>query len=228
MPKLRGGIQDQNIKPPGLSPAALDVVVLAIHGRPTAAASNEVATVGSVILSATSVASTTFAAGTQPDFARNLIYEINISGDATGMVSAGTLTVNGWDLASNTCQETVALTHIASAGSASFVNGSKCFQSISGSGFTVSGYLLATASSTRSKSISLYVGPGSKLGLPNSVQSSNPSACPAVYLGSTVQGSASVTVVSGNVGDAGVSFSNAFSSGSDSEGQVIVYQRLNR
>lgn len=224
--QLRGGIQDQNIKPPGLGPAAHDIVILAVHGRPTAAVSNIIATQGSVLLSATTVGSTTFAAGTQPDFARNLIYEINISDDATGMVSAGTLKVNGWDLASNTMQETVALTDIASAGSASFVNGTKCFQSLSGSAFTVSGYLLATASSTRSRSISLYVGAGSKIGLPNACQSTN--ACPAVYLGSTVQGTASCTVATGAVGVAGVSFSNAFSSGSDSEGQVVIYQRLNR
>jgi hypothetical protein len=173
------------------------------------------------LLSATSIASTTFAAGSQPVFCRNLVYQLSISGDATGMVSAGSLTVKGWDMQSRTLSESVALTRVAAA-STDLIQGSACFQSISGSGFTVSGYLLATASSTRSRSISLYVGAGNKLGLPNSVQSTG--AVKQVWLGSANQ-TGSFTVGTGDVGIAGISLSNALSAGS--AGNVLVYQFLN-
>lgn len=222
MPKLRGGIGDPQIKPPGLGPAAHAVLLPFYLGYPAVSHSSTIYSSNSGLLSATSIASTTFAAGSQPVFCRNLVYQLSISGNATGMVSAGTLSVQGWDMASNTISESVALTAVAAA-STDLVQGTKCFQSISGSGFTVSGYLLATASSTRSKSISLYVGAGNKLGLPNSVQSTN--AVPMVWLGSANQ-TGSYTVVAGNVGDAGISLSNALSAGS--AGNVLVYQWLNR
>ena len=221
MTKLRGGIQDDNLKPPGLGPAAHNVMLPFYLGYPAVSHSSTIYSSNSGLFSATSIASTTFAAGSQPVFARNLVYQLSISGDDTAMVSAGSLTVKGWDMQSRTLSESVALTRVAAA-TTDMIQGSACFQSISSSGFTVSGYLLATASSTRSRSISLYVGAGNKLGLPNSVQSTG--AVKQVWLGSANQ-TGSFTVASGDVGVAGISLSNALSAGS--AGNVLVYQFLN-
>jgi hypothetical protein len=205
--KMHGGIRIDNLKPPGLPAAALNAIAIYPLQNPAVAASNNAATFqGSNLLTATSIGSTTSASGTQPDVPRNLRYEINISGDATGMVSAGTLNVAGLDISGRSMTETVALTHIASAGSASYVQGTKVFASLNASALTVSGYLLATASSTRSLSISMFLGWDNKVGLPQSIQSSN--AVAALYLRSTnaISRVTGFTCHSGDIGQAAVEY----------------------
>lgn len=165
---------------------------------------------GSNLLTATAIGSTTAAAGTNIDFPRNLAYEINISADATGMVASGTLSVAGWDMASVAITETVALTDVASVGSASYVRGTKVFARLSASALTVSGYELAAGSSTRSNSISLYVGEGNIIGIHQSIRSTN--AIPWAWIGTAIQ-VGSFTVQTGDVGTAGISMSNAVASG---------------
>lgn len=206
MGKLHGGIRDQNIKPPGLSAAALDVLMPIDLGFPIASLSAAVLTAGSALLSATAIGSTTAAPGTNIDVPRNLYYEINISGDATGMVASGTISVAGSDIRGSAITETVALSEIAAIGSASFVRGTKCFGTLAASAITISGYELATASSSRSKSISVFVGIGSHVGVPASIQSTG--AIPYAFIG-TLNQVGSFSVITGDIGTAAVSFSNA-------------------
>ena len=222
MGKLHGGINDSQIQPPGLSPAALDVLMPFDLGFPIASASAAVYTAqGSNLLTATAIGSTTAAPGTNLDVPRNMYYEINISGDATGMVASGTLSIAGSDIRGSAITETVALTAIAAAGSASFVRGTKNFGSLAASAITVSGYELATGSSTRSNSISLYLGHGNIIGLPQEVQSTN--AIPYAWIGTAPQ-PGSYTLQTGAVPTAGVSMSNALDSGS----RLRVLMFLNR
>jgi hypothetical protein len=206
----------------GTLPASNLAIMLPVPlGQPGVASSNNIVTFqGSNLLTATSIGSTTFASATQPiGGARNLRYEINISGDATGMVSAGTLSVAGSDIQGNAITETMALTDICSVGSASFKEGSKCFMSLAAAAFTVSGYLLHTGSSTRSLSISVYVGHGNVVGMPNSVQSSNAIKYAQLYNSNRTD----VTAVTGNIPNAGVSIT-----GLNLTNPLIVYQFMSR
>jgi hypothetical protein len=223
MGKLHGGIRTENIKPPGLDPAALYVLLPYQLGQPQVASSNNAATFqGSNLLTATSIGSTTSASGTQPDLPRNIRYQVTISGDATGMISAGTISVAGLNVANGAITETIALSAIASATS---VEGTKVFASLNASAITVSGYLLATASSTRSNSISVYLGWGARIGLPNSVQSSGTKCIPAVYFESTnaVSRDTAYTVHTGDRGQAAIECS-AYATNRG----LLVYQFLNR
>jgi hypothetical protein len=113
----------------------------------------------------------------------------------------------------------VALTDIASVGSASFVRGTKCFASLAAVALTVTGYLLHTASSTRQLSISVYIGHGNVVGLANSVQSSN--AIPYAILYNSIR--SDVTCQVGDVPTAGVSIT-----GLNLTNPLMVYRFLSR
>lgn len=212
-----GGIRDGSIKPPGISPRKLNVLAPVFVGYPKASGTALVFTTAGVGTPSTA----TYAPGTNVDYARNLLYQMSVSGGSAVSASfGGSLYAIGSDIKSKTIAESVALSNIVSAGTDGIV-GTKCFASIASTGLSLSAYSLASGYSSRSASISFYVGIGNIIGMPQSVRSSNFAA--RVQLGTDNQ-VGSFTVKTGDIPTAGISLSNAVGTGS----LLIVSAFLNR
>jgi hypothetical protein len=184
-------------------------------GFPKSSATNNVMTTQTF----SSTFNSTVAVGTQPDVARNLVYQMSLTNGSasSAMISGGTLFISGFDMQGSGITETVALTALASMSGASA--GAACFASITSISF--SNVSLATASSSASASVSLSIGVGNIIGLPLSIPTfatatlpnGAPALIPYAWLGTALQ-NGSYTVQTGNVGTAGISFSNALGSAS--------------
>lgn len=210
---------------PGLRPEVINWNAPLVLGSYKAAATN-------VVFTKQTFASTinaTSAPGTAVDFPRNLQYQMSLTNGtaSSAMISGGTFVALGLLDNGSTVSESVAATRLASASTA--IQGTVCFASVATISF--SNVSLATASSSASNSVSFSVGVGNKVGIPWAVKQSN--AFPFAWIGTSYQpttshtGSSSsnaYTVVTGSIGTAGISFSNALATNTP----VLVRAILNR
>lgn len=157
-------VHDRHIRtnPPynGLSPTVLNLPQQWI-GYPKVAASN------AVVTKTQQTAGSSVAAGTQPDYARNLAVFITPTASSDG-VTAGGVSIYGKDAFGNARTETFAGSSaiLGTAGQTGSVN----FASID----TVSMKLsFLSASSSAASAFAVVVGVGNKLGLPVELRSSN-------------------------------------------------------
>jgi hypothetical protein len=174
----------QGLGPPVLN--LLDVFVV------SAKVSSNAAVFTSQTMASTINVST--AAGTQPDYARNLAYQLSLTNGtaSSAMISGGTVAVYGLNIAGQTVSESKAFTALATASVP--VTGSVAFMSINS--ISLINFSLATASSTASNSVSFSVGVGNMLGLPQPVRSST--AVPYVFIGTSIQTTVSATSATSN------------------------------
>lgn len=209
-------IIDRHIDPVGLSPSVLNVL------QATPIGPVKVQT-GDAVYTKQTFASTinaTVAVGTQPDFARNLVYQMSLTnGSASSdMISGGTFIVSGYDLRGSALTESVAATALASLSVAS--TGRAIFASLASDGISMSGFSLHTSASSASNSVSFSIGVGNIVGLANPIRSTN--AVPYLYKGTSVV--TNYTVITGPVGSCGISLGAAAASGSN----IFCYQFLTR
>ena len=210
-------IIDRHIAPLGLSRRSLNVIdffAVGLHKASTITAVRTTQTFSSTFNSTLSVAGNI-------DFPRNLVYQLSLTNGtaSSNMISGGTVQVSGFDIQGSAIFETIALTALASASVP--VAGAAIFGSILSNGISLSNVSLATASSSASNSVSFSIGVGNIVGLPFSIGSAYtatlpngaPALMPYAWLGTAIQ-NGSYTVQVGDVGTAGVSFSNALASGS--------------
>jgi hypothetical protein len=214
-------IIDRNISAQGLSRRSLNVLDNLGLGFPKSSNTSAVMTTQTF----SSTFNSTVAIGTQPDFARNLVYQISLTNGSasSAMISGGSIVVSGYDLQGSGIAETIALTALASLTGNSA--GAVAFASLTSISF--SNVSLHTSASSASNSVSFSIGVGNIIGLPLSVPTyatatlpnGAPALIPYAYLGTALQ-NGSYTVQTGNVGTAGISFSNAL--GSASALQVVI------
>ena len=143
----------------GLSPFALNVPAQWV-GLPKASVS------AAVVTKTQATAGSSVAAGTQPDYARNLNVVITPTASSAG-VTGGGVTIYGKDVFGSTRSETFnSLAISASAGQ----NGSVNFASVD----TVSMQLqFLAATSSAASAFAVVVGVGQKIGLPVSIRETN-------------------------------------------------------
>jgi len=184
-------------------------ILLPIHlGMPIVARSDNIASGGSAnIGSATTYASVTATVGSGGglNVPRNLAYYLQFTNNSTAMMSdGGTISVTGTNITGGTIGESVALSDVASAGSAAGLQGSAIFSSV-GANYTVSSWQVGDDTAS-SKSITFEIGGGALIGLPVSITATN------ALLNAWIAGSAQIgtlTVSTGGVGTAALSFGNA-------------------
>jgi len=169
----------------GLAPGVLNVPGQWV-GFPKASASNAVYTTANHFTATNNTNNVSIAAGTQPDYARNVVAKFVPNTASAGLYSAGTLVIYGKDLYGSTRSESFAITAMGTAsapntGSVNFLN----VDTIS-----VAGLQFHTASSSARSAVSFYVGVGQKVGLPISLMSTN-----AVF--QVVQGTSNMSTYSG-------------------------------
>lgn len=196
-------IVDRHIDPAGLGPTAHNIILQEVVGSYKAANTNNVLTTNSLA----TAFNNTIAVGTNIDFPRNLTYVMSISGGSASSagISGGTIVIQGLDIRNSAISETIGMQALASLGTAGSA-GAAIFASINTNGISFSSYLLHTSYSLTSNSVTIGIGVGNLVGLPNAVRSSN--AVPQAWIG-TLNQVGSYTVVPGPIGSAGVSFSNA-------------------
>jgi hypothetical protein len=200
-------IVPRHIDPEGLKAENLDVCLPVFVGPIKASAIAAVYTKQSFASAGTSGS---FAPGTNVDFARNLIYQISVTGGtASNPFSAGTLIVRGSDIRGSAISETV---NIPALGSSSGISqGIVKFASLASDGLSFSGVAQYTSLTSNSNSVSFSVGVGNVVGLPNPVGSVNP----IKYAYEGTSAFTNFTAVSGPVGTAGVSVTPTLGSGSN-------------
>ena len=190
----------------GLSPSVLNVPGF-FAGFVKASAS------AAVVTKTQQTAGSSVAAGTQPDYARNLNVVITPTASSAG-VTGGGVTVYGKDVFGSTRSETFnSLAASAAAGQSGSVN----FLSIDTVSMKLS-FLAATSSAA--SAFAVVVGVGPQVGLP--VQMRDTSGVFAVHLGTAAQRTSSgasssnnlYTVTPGDYWNGGVKLSNALNSGS--------------
>lgn len=187
-------------------------------GYPKASASNVVYTTANHFTSTVNSMNYSVAAGTQPDYARNLCVKFVPNTGSAGLYSAGTVKIYGKDVFGSTRSESFAITGAAGSASAP-TYGSVNFANIDS--ISVHGLVFHTASSSARSDVSFYVGVGQKVGLPVNLKSTN--AVYQVVQGtsrmSTYSGATSTnnqyTVVTGNYHVNGVSLSAVHNSASN-------------
>jgi hypothetical protein len=195
----------RHIDPEGLKVANLDVCIPIFIGPIKASATNAVFTTQTFA----STVNTTFAPGTQVDFARNLLYLISVTGGtASNPFTAGTIIVQGSDMRGSAISETVNASALGLAGSSA---GVVKFARFATNGISISNMVMHTASSSNSNSVTFAVGLGNVVGLPNPVGSVNP----IKYAYEGTSAFTNFTAVSGPVGTAGVSVTPTLGSGSN-------------
>lgn len=190
----------------GLSPHVLNVPAQFV-GFVKASAS------GAIVTKTQQTAGSSVAAGTQPDYARNLNVVITPTASSAG-VTGGGVTVWGRDIFGSTRSETFnSLAASAAAGQSGSVN----FLSIQ----TVSMKLsFLSATSSAASAFAVVVGVGQQVGLPVQMRSTN--GVFAVHLGTAAQRTSSGasssnnqwTVIPGDYWNGGIKLSNALNSGS--------------
>jgi hypothetical protein len=157
-------VHDRHIRtnPPfnGLSPTVLNLPMKWV-GQPKLAAS------AAIVTKTQQTAGSSVAAGTQPDYARNLAVFITPTASSDG-VTGGGVTIYGKDQFGSTRSETFAGSSaiLGTAGQTGAIN----FASVD----TVSMKLsFLSATSSAASAFGVYVGVGNKLGLPVELRSSN-------------------------------------------------------
>lgn len=200
-------IVPRHIDAEGLKVENLDVCLPILIGPIAASAAGNVFTTQTFA----SAVNTTFDAATQPDFARNLLYRISVTGGtASNPFVSGTIIVKGFDARGASISETVPVSALGASSVAS--QGVVKFASLSGTAaISISGMLMHTASSSNSNSVTLSIGQGNVVGLPNPVGSVNP----IKYAYEGTSKFTNYTFVSGPVGTAGVSVTPTLGSGSN-------------
>lgn len=196
----------------GLSPKVLNAPAEWV-GWPKASASNAVFTTSNHFTS--SANNSSFAPGTQPDVARNVVVRLTPSTGSAALYNSGTVILYGKDCFGSTRAESFAATALntISAG----INGSVNFQQLQT--ISVSNLQLHTNSSSAGSNVSLHVGVGQVIGIP--VQFLSTDAIQAVRFGTAPQfqfdGASSSnnqwTAVTGPYYKAGISLSSAYASG---------------
>lgn len=195
----------RHIDTQGLKAENLDVCVPFFIGPIKASATGAVFTTQTFA----SNVNTTFAPGTNVDFARNALYLISVTGGtASNPFTAGTLRLIGSDIRGSAISETVNISALGAAGSSV---GEVKFASIASTGISISGMVMHTASSSNSNSVTFAVGLGNIVGLPNPVGSVNP----IKYAYEGTSAFTNHTFKSGPVGTAGVSVGPTLGSGSN-------------
>lgn len=196
-----------NVPNPGLSPYVLNVPAF-WAGFPKASAS------GAIVTKTQQTAGSSVAAGTQPDYARNLNVVITPTASSVG-VTGGGVTAYGRDVFGSTRSETfnsLAISHAAGQ------NGSVNFASIDSVSMQLQ-YLSATSSAA--SAFAVVVGVGQKLGLPISIRETD--AIYGIHQGTSrnswwaatsVSSNNEWTAVKGDYWNGGVSMSNVYASGS--------------
>jgi hypothetical protein len=179
-------------------------------GMPIVESSNNVATGGSANLgSATSYASLTVTVGSGGtaggvNVPRNLQYQMTFTNNSTQMVGAtGTVVFSGTGLNGSTISESVAISDIASASNVG-LQGTAIFSKV-GANYTVNSWSVI-ADSASSKSITLVVGGGLRIGLPLSITATN--AVAGAWIAGTNQ-SGTMTVITGGMNTAAIQFASA-------------------
>ncbi len=201
-------VHDRHIRtnPPfnGLSPEVLNMPMQWV-GAVKASLS------GAIVTKTQQTAGSSVAAGTQPDYARNLNVVITPTASSVG-VTGGGVSIWGRDVFGNTRSETYNSLAISSAaGQDGVIN----FASIDTISMSLS-FLAAT--STAASAFAVHVGVGQKIGLPINIRSTN--AVYALYLGTSKQrisyGASSTnnlfTVVTGDYYVNGISQSDVYAS----------------
>jgi len=190
----------------GLSPKVLNVPAQWV-GFPKASAS------AAIVTKTQQTAGSVVAAGTQPDYARNLNVVITPTASSAG-VTGGGVTAYGRDVLGSTRSETFgSLAISAAAGLLGAIN----FASIQSVSMLLS---FLGASSSAASAFAVVVGVGPQIGLPIHVRSTN--AIFGVHLGTAKQrtsaGASSsnnlYTAVTGDYYKGGLKLSNALNSGS--------------
>lgn len=146
----------RHVSPEGLDVRAISKLDSPVLGYPAQSASNNIKTTANP-------GTGTLAAGTQPDMARNLYYQMSAASSA--VVTGGSLVVKGLDIQGQARTETIALTKLA-ATVTNGVEGSCCFEQIQTIQVSSPSYLTATSISAQSSAISYYLGQHLRLGLP--------------------------------------------------------------
>lgn len=196
----------------GLCPNVLNVPHQTVMNA-KASASNAVFTTQNIFTSATKNIS--FAPGTQPDYARNVVAVVVPNTASSSLYSVGSVIIYGRDLYGSTRSESFALTALNTVSSG--LRGSVNFASLDSVSYT--NVQLHTNSSSAGSAVSAYVGVGQKLGLPISLISTD--AVFNVVLGTAEQRTSSganstnnqYTVVTGGYEVNGISLSSAYASG---------------
>ncbi len=202
----------------GLSPNVLNVPGQWV-GFPKASASNAVYTTANHFTATNNANNVSVAAGTQPDYARNVVVKFVPNTASAGLYSAGTLVIHGRDIYDSSRSESFAITAMGTASAPD--KGSVNFAKIDS--ISVSGLRFHTASSSAASAVSFLVGVGQKIGLPIPLASTN--AVFALVQGTVQQlqygGTASTassnnqwTVVTGDYYVGGISQSNVHNSAS--------------
>jgi hypothetical protein len=185
---------------------------------PKASVSNAVYTTANHFTSTVNSMAYSMAAGTQPDYPRNVVVNLKPNTGSVSLYSAGTIYVYGRDVFGSTRSESFAAT--GAAGSASdAVKGSVNFLRIDT--ISVNGLKFAAASSSARSDVSFYVGLGNKIGLPVPLISAN--GVYQVYLGTSVMDTSSgtkstlnqYTAITGDYYVGGVSISTTLGSGTE-------------
>lgn len=199
-------IVPRHIDPEGLKVENLDVCLPILIGPIKASAAGAIFTTQTFA----SAVDTTFAVGTQPDFARNLLYRISVTGgSASNPFTAGTLNIYGSDIRGSGVTETIGLSALGANSVASV--GEVKFASLASDGISIKGLVMHTASSSNSNSVTLSIGVGNIVGLPNPVGTVNP----VKYAYEGTSAFTNFTIKSGPVGTAGVSVGPTLGSGSN-------------
>jgi hypothetical protein len=208
-------IVPRHIDPEGLKVENLDVCIPVVVAPYVASAAGNIFTTQTFA----SALNTTYDFGTQIDFPRNIQYRISVTGGtASNPFVSGSIVVRGSDARGSAISEVVALSALGASSVAS--QGVVKFNKLIGTGaISISNALMHTASSTNSNSVTLSMGMGNVIGLPNPVGSLNP--VKAIYEGTSQF--TNYTFVSGPVGTAGVSVTPTLGSGSN----LVVVVQLN-
>lgn len=213
----------------GLRPEVINWNAPLVLGSYKVSNSNNVYTTQTVFTAAS--VNSTLAPATNIDFPRNLVYQLSLTNGtaSSAMISGGTFVVLGRLDNGSTASESVAFTRLAAASVG--IQGTTCFARVDT--LSYSNVSLATASSSASNSVSFYIGVGNKVGIPWSVKQTNPSPFPWAWIGTSIQlttshtdstSSNAYTVITGPIGSAGLSMSNALATNTP----VLVRAILNR
>lgn len=208
-------LETSAVLPTPIIGSQLNLVVTQILGQHKVSASNAVYTKDS-LYSASSVNSTA-APGTAVDFPRNVVVRLTPSTGSSGLYSGGSIVIVGSDIAGAAASEAFAVTALNTISQG--IAGSVCFASIGT--ISHSNVTVHTASSSASNALSLHIGVGNIVALPNSA--SGTGAVAYAWIGTAAQ-PGSFTVQTGAVPVAGVSFSNALSAGSN----VMIVRNLSK
>jgi len=221
---VSAGVQGQQY---GLRPEVINWNAPLVLGSYKVSNSNNVYTTQTVFTAAS--VNSTVAPGTNIDFPRNLVYQLSLTNGtaSSGIISGGTFVALGRLDNQSTASESVAMTRLAAASVP--IQGTVVWGQVDT--FSYRSVSLKTASSSVSNSISLYIGVGNKVGLPWAVKQTNPNPIPWAWIGTSIQlttshtdstSSNAYTVITGQIGVAGISMSNGLATNTPVQVRAIL------